>query len=122
MSKTTFAAPRRISRRGFLAGSAALGTAMTLPAGAFAQQEGQLLLWLPGGSDLFCKIHTGLLEGFSTGAGLGTATTVCGLGQDTEFTQALIGAITAGNPPDISISGTARFPLGRRGPSCRSTT
>ena len=72
MSKTTFAAPRRISRRGFLAGSAALGTAMTLPAGAFAQQEGQLLLWLPGGSDLFCKIHTGLLEGFSTGAGLGT--------------------------------------------------
>ncbi|MCZ8335433.1 MAG: substrate-binding domain-containing protein [Rhodobacteraceae bacterium] len=115
MSKTTFAAPRRISRRGFLAGSAALGTAMTLPAGAFAQQEGQLLLWLPGGSDLFCKIHTGLLEGFSTGAGLGTATTVCGLGQDTEFTQALIGAITAGNPPDISMLWDSPVSLGAQG-------
>lgn len=115
MSKTTFAAPRRISRRSFLAGSAALGTAMTLPAGAFAQQEGQLLLWLPGGSDLFCKIHTGLLEGFSTGAGLGTATTVCGLGQDTEFTQALIGAITAGNPPDISMLWDSPVSLGAQG-------
>lgn len=115
MSHTTFAAPRRISRRGFLAGSAALGSAMTLPAGAFAQQEGQLLLWLPGGSDLFCKIHTGLLEGFSSGAGLGAATTVCGLGQDTEFTQALIGAITAGNPPDISMLWDSPVSLGAQG-------
>ena len=101
MTKRTYAAPRGISRRGFLAGSAAFGGAMTLPGATLAQAEGQLLLWLPGGSDLFCQIHTGLLEGFSSAAGLGPATTVCGLGQDTEFTQALIGSITAAGPCDM---------------------
>ena len=115
MSNTNFAVPRHISRRGFLASSAALGTAMVLPSGAFAQAEGQLLLWLPGGSDLFCKIHTGLLEEFSAGASLGAATTVCGLGQDTEFTQSLIGAITAGNPPDISMLWDSPVSLGAQG-------
>jgi multiple sugar transport system substrate-binding protein len=115
MSHKTFAAPGPISRRGFLAGSAAVGAALSLPRGAFAQQEGQLLLWLPGGSDLFCKIHTGLLEGFSASAGLGPATTVCGLGQDTEFTQALIGAITAGSPPDISMLWDSPVSLGAQG-------
>lgn len=115
MSNTTFAVPRHISRRGFLAGSAALGTAMVLPSGAFAQAEGQLLLWLPGGSELFCKIHTGLLEGFSAGASLGAANTVCGLDQDTEFTQSLIGSITAGNPPDISMLWDSPVSLGAQG-------
>ena len=115
MSHTTYAAPRSISRRGFLTSTAAAGAALALPQGAFAQTEGQLLLWLPGGSDLFCKIHTGLLEGFSAGAGLGPATTVCGLGQDTEFTQALIGSITAGAPPDISMLWDSPVSLGRAG-------
>ena len=115
MSHTTYAAPRSISRRGFLATTAAAGAALALPQGAFAQAEGQLLLWLPGGSDLFCKIHTGLLEGFSAGAGLGPATTVCGLGQDTEFTQALIGSITAGAPPDISMLWDSPVSLGAQG-------
>jgi multiple sugar transport system substrate-binding protein len=111
-TKTTSA----VSRRGFLRGSAAAtGALMVLPRGAFAQTEGQLLLWLPGGSDLFCQIHTGLLEGFSAGAGLGPATTVCGLGQDTEFTLALIGSITAGNPPDISMLWDSPVALGSQG-------
>jgi len=88
---------------------------MALPQGALAQAEGQLLLWLPGGSDLFCKIHTGLLDGFSKGANLGPATTVCGLGQDTEFTQALIGSITAGAPPDISMLWDSPVSLGAQG-------
>ena len=115
MSHKTYAAPRTISRRGFLKGTAAAGAVMALPHGALAQAEGQLLLWLPGGSDLFCQIHTGLLDGFSKGAALGPATTVCGLGQDTEFTQALIGSITAGAPPDISMLWDSPVSLGAQG-------
>ena len=115
MSTKTFAAPKSISRRTFLHASAAAGAVMALPGSAFAQTEGQLLIWLPGGSDLFCKIHTGLLDGFSTRANLGPATTVCGLGQDTEFTQALIGSITAGNPPDISMLWDSPVSLGAQG-------
>lgn len=115
MTAKTHARPASLSRRGFLKGSAALGAGLAMPRMALAQQEGQLLLWLPGGSDLFCKIHTGLLEKFSTGAGLGPATTVCGLGQDTEFTQALIGSITAGTPPDISMLWDSPVSLGAQG-------
>ncbi len=115
MSHKTYAAPKTISRRGFLTTSAAAAALLAMPQGAFAQAEGQLLLWLPGGSDLFCKIHTGLLDGFSAGANLGPATTVCGLGQDTEFTQALIGSITAGAPPDISMLWDSPVSLGAQG-------
>lgn len=115
MSTKTYAAPRSISRRSFLHGTAAIGAAFALPGAALAQTEGQLLLWLPGGSDLFCKIHTGLLETFSASANLGPATTICGLGQDTEFTQALIGAITAGSPPDISMLWDSPVSLGAQG-------
>ena len=115
MSQRTYAAPKSVSRRSFLHGSAAASVLMAVPGGAFAQAVGQLLRWLPGGSDLFCKIHTGLLDGFSKGASLGPATTVCGLGQDTEFTQALIGSITAGNPPDISMLWDSPVSLGAQG-------
>lgn len=115
MSPKTFAAPRNLNRRTFLQSTVAAGAALGLPGLARAQAEGQLQLWLPGGSDLFCKIHTGLLEGFSAGAGLGPATTLCGLGQDTEFTQALIGSITAGSPPDISMLWDSPVSLGAQG-------
>ena len=98
MAYPTFAKPGALSRRGFLQGTAASAAAMmALP--AFAQAKGELLLWLPGGSDLFCKIHTGLLAGFAAkNDGLTGSKTVCGLGQNTEFSQALIGSITAGDP------------------------
>ena len=115
MTHKSYASPKSLNRRSFLRGSATAGAMMALPKGAFAQTEGQLLLWLPGGSDLFCQIHTGLLDKFSTGAGLGPATTICGLGQDTEFTLALIGAITAGNPPDISMLWDSPVALGAQG-------
>jgi multiple sugar transport system substrate-binding protein len=115
MSYKTYAAPKSLSRRSFLQSTAAAGAALALPSAALAQTEGQLLIWLPGGSDLFCQIHTGLLEGFSATANLGPATTVCGLGQDTEFTQALIGSITAGSPPDISMLWDSPVSLGAQG-------
>jgi len=115
MPMTTYSRPGRVNRRNFLRGTAAAGALAALPRAARAQTEGQLLLWLPGGSDLFCQIHTGLLDGFSAGAGLGPAQTICGLGQDTEFTQALIGAITGGNPPDISMLWDSPVALGSQG-------
>lgn len=104
-----------LSRRGFLRGTAAAAGALALPRGAFAQAQGELLEWLPGGSELFCKIHTGLLAGFATKDGMASAQTVCGLGQNTEFNQALIGAITAGNPPDISMLWDSPVSLGAQG-------
>lgn len=115
MSNKTCAAPRPMNRRAFLQSTAAVGGAMALPGAALSQAEGQLLLWLPGGSDLFCQIHTCLLDGFSTSANLGPGTTVCGLGQDSEFTQALIGSITAGSPPDISMLWDSPVSLGAQG-------
>jgi len=113
----TYASPKSLSRRSFLRGSAAAtSAAFLLPSLASAQTEGELLLWLPGGSDLFCKIHTGLLDGFSkTAAGITASKTVCGLGQDTEFTQALIGAISSGSPPDISMLWDSPVSLGAQG-------
>lgn len=106
-----------LSRRGFLRGTAAAaGALMAAPQIALAQAEGELLLWLPGGSDLFCKIHTGLLADFAgKTAGLTGSTTVCGLGQDVAFTQALIGSITAGSPPDISMLWDSPVSLGAQG-------
>ncbi|MEI6098884.1 MAG: extracellular solute-binding protein [Alphaproteobacteria bacterium] len=115
MAYPTFAKPSALSRRGFLQGTAASAAAMmALP--AFAQAKGELLLWLPGGSDVFCKVQTGLLADWSAkNGGLGPSTTICGLGQDTAYSQALIGAITAGASPDIALLWDAPVSLGTQG-------
>jgi len=115
MAYPTFAKPGVLSRRGFLQGTAASAAAvMALP--AFAQAKGELLLWLPGGSDVFCKVQTGLLADWSAkNGGLGPSTTICGLGQDTAYNQALIGAITAGTPPDLALLWDAPVSLGTQG-------
>lgn len=117
MAYPTFAKPETLNRRSFLLGTAATATAtMTLPGAAFAQAKGQLLLWLPGGSDLFCKVQTGMLTDWTAKhKDLASAETVCGLGQDTAFNQALIGAITGGNPPDMSLLWDAPVSLGTQG-------
>ena len=117
MAYSSFAKTGALSRRGFLQGTAASAAAMmALPGGAFAQAKGELLLWLPGGSDLFCKVQTGLLADWAAkNDGLTASTTVCGLGQDTEYSQALIGAITAGAPPDIAVLWDAPVSLGTQG-------
>ena len=106
-----------LSRRGFLQGTAASAAAMmALPGGAFAQVKGELLLWLPGGSDLFCKVQTGLLADWvAKNDGLTASSTVCGLGQDTAYNQALIGAITGGTPPDLALIWDAPVSLGTQG-------
>ncbi len=115
MAYPVFAKPKALDRRGFLKGTAASAAAMiALP--AFAQTKGELLLWLPGGSDLFCNIHTGLLTDWAAkNNGLTASETVCGLGQDTAFNQALIGAITGGTPPDMSLLWDAPVSLGTQG-------
>ena len=102
------------SRRALLIGGGAAFAATTLPRSVFAQSGGELSLWTPGGSDTFCKIHTGLIEGFEQARG-GTAVVQCGLGQATEYTQQLIGAIAAGSPPDISMLWDSPVLLGSQG-------
>jgi multiple sugar transport system substrate-binding protein len=117
MAFLTSATPTALSRRRFLQGTAATaGALLALPGSGFAQAKGELLEWLPGGSDLFCKIHTRLLAGFAAkNDGLTGSKTVCGLGQNTEFSQALIGSITAGDPPDISMLWDSPVSLGAQG-------
>jgi ABC-type glycerol-3-phosphate transport system substrate-binding protein len=102
-----------LNRRAFL-GSTAAAVALT-PRFATAQGA-ELKLWTPGGSDLFCQIHTGLIQGFASRTdGLGGAAVQCGLGQDTEFTQALIASIASGSPPDISMLWDSPVALGAQG-------
>lgn len=95
--------PGGLSRRSFLAsGVAASALLAANPRSAFA--AGDMSLWTPGGSDVFCQIHTGLIQGFAAQRDdLTGAVVQCGLGQATEFTQALIGSIAGGVPPDISM-------------------
>ncbi len=108
--------PHGVSRRNFMRGSAALGAFGLLPRGVAAQSAGELTLWTPGGSDLFCQIHTGLLQGFAERAAeLSGGAVQCGLGQSTEYTQSLIGAITSGSPPDISLLWESPISLATQG-------
>lgn len=101
------------TRRSLLRGGAALTAASFLPRLALAEGQ-QLTMWTPGGSPLFCTIHTDLLNGFLATSG-DAATVQCGLGQDTEFTQALIGSIASGMPPDVSIIWDSPVLLGSQG-------
>lgn len=105
--------PMTLNRRAFLGTSAA---AFALTPRFAAAQGAELKMWTPGGSDLFCQIHTGLIQGFASRTdGLGGAAVQCGLGQDTEFTQALIASIASGSPPDISMLWDSPVALGAQG-------
>ena len=116
MALSTYAAPKGVSRRGFLRGTAAVATgAMMLPGGAFAGSQDALLVWLPGGSDVFCKLHTELLNGYATKNGRAESKLMCGLGQDTEYSQAMIAAIAAGSPPDVALTWDSPVSLGSQG-------
>ena len=115
MALSTYAAPKGVSRRGFLRGTAAATGAMLLPGGAFAGSKDGLLVWLPGGSDVFCKLHTELMNSYGARNGLGESKLMCGLGQDTEYSQAMIAAIAAGSPPDVALTWDSPVSLGSQG-------
>jgi ABC-type glycerol-3-phosphate transport system substrate-binding protein len=102
-----------LNRRAFLASTAA---AAALTPRFAAAQGAELQMWTPGGSELFCNIHTGLIQGFASRTeGLSGAAVQCGLGQDTEFTQALIASIASSSPPDISMLWDSPVALGSQG-------
>ena len=104
------------SRRGFLAGSAAALGLTGLPGGLWAQQAGSLTMWTPGGSTLFCDIHTKILNDFTaTRSDLGPASISCGFGDGADYTQRLFGAIAAGQVPDISMLWDSPVSLGVQG-------
>jgi len=115
MALSTYAAPKGVSRRGFLRGTAAATGAMMLPHGAFAQSKDGLLVWLPGGSDVFCNLHTELMNGYAAKNGRGESELMCGLGQDTAYSQAMIAAIAAGSPPDVALTWDTPVSLGSQG-------
>lgn len=108
------ARPLTLGRRSLLKGGAATGLLLGTGGFARAQAASDLSLWLPGGSDLFCQIHTGLLQGFAARGGAG-AEVLCGLGQATEFNQGLVGAISAGSPPDVTMLWDSPVLLGVQG-------
>jgi ABC-type glycerol-3-phosphate transport system substrate-binding protein len=114
MTQRPFARPAGIGRRGFLATAAATGGLALLPRGARAQ-SGELTMWTPGGSPIFCEMQDRLLQTWSAGNGVATATLQCGLGNADEYAQVLVGAIAGGNAPDLSILWDSPIALGARG-------
>jgi multiple sugar transport system substrate-binding protein len=103
-----------IDRRTLLKAAAALGASTAFGGNNAFAQGGELSLWTPGGSPLFCDIQTGLLGKWSGPKGITPAIT-CGQGQNTEYTQSLMGAVAAGNPPSISMLWESPIALGSQG-------
>lgn len=105
-----------LRRRSFLAGSAALAGVAALPGRAFAQGTDRLTMWTPGGSTLFCEIHTKILADFAaTRDSLAGADISCGFGSGDDYTQRLFGAIAARNVPDVSMLWESPVSLGVQG-------
>lgn len=104
------------SRRGFLAGSAAAMGIGALPRTLSAQAAGTLTMWTPGGSTLFCDIHTKILNDFAATRGDLTGVSIsCGFGDGADYTQRLFGAIAARAVPDISMLWDSPVSLGVQG-------
>lgn len=105
-----------IDRRSFLLASAAFAGAALSAGPLAAQEKPQLVMWTPGGSEGFCRIHDELLQAFaSVSDDVAGAELTCGLGADAEFTQALLAAIASGNPPDFTLLWDTPVALGAQG-------
>lgn len=103
----------RIDRRGFLkGGTAAVALAAT---GNRAWAAAQLSVWTPGGSPSFCEVQTKIVQDFIAKAGGGEGAVQCGMGAASEFAQALLAAITGGNPPDVALLWDSPIALGSQG-------
>jgi multiple sugar transport system substrate-binding protein len=114
MLHKTYATPKGVNRRSFLRGSAALGAIAAIPRAAFAQ-GGTLTMWTPGGSPIFCDMQDQLIRNWGTANGGLEVDFQCGLGSSTEYTQTLIGSISGGTAPDISIFWDTPIALGVQG-------
>jgi len=87
-----------------------------LPRGAMAQGSDTITMWTPGGSNLFCDIHTKILNDFTaTRAALAGADMSCGFGDGGDYTQRLFGAIAARQVPDVSMLWDSPVSLGAQG-------
>jgi ABC-type glycerol-3-phosphate transport system substrate-binding protein len=119
MKQSLASSARPLSRRRFLQSSAlaagALGAAGALPRSALAQ-TGQLRLWTPGGSPVMCQFLTELLAIFAERqGGLDVSGFQCGVGEGFEFSQVLVAAIAARNPPDTTMLWDSPVSLGLQG-------
>lgn len=105
-----------LKRRTFLSGSVALAATTSFPARLAAQGTDRLTMWTPGGSNLFCDIHTKLINDFvASRASLSGADLTCGFGDGGDYTQRLFGAIAAGQVPDVSMLWSSPVSLGVQG-------
>lgn len=103
------------TRREVLLGGSALATLGLASPQSYAQSGGSLAVWAPGGSPEFCDLQTKLIGNYITANGLGGGDFKCGIGADTEFTQALLASIAAGNPPDVAMIWETPIALGLQG-------
>ena len=105
------------SRRQLLSAAAVGAGVVMLPGcGLLTRPRRGLLVWLPGGSAVFCKTQAQLLAHHAaSSAVLDGSELVCGIGLDTEYTQSLVASVMARDPPDISLLWDSPVSLGAQG-------
>lgn len=109
----------RMNRRRFL-GTAATGTAAFGIVGAgfgtraFAQGA-PLTMWVPGGSEVVCQLQREIAADFAAAQSAAVVEDVSCIGNAAEFVQSFLAAVTAGNPPSLSIVWETPVALGAQG-------
>jgi multiple sugar transport system substrate-binding protein len=102
-----------LSRRGFL-GATVIGGAFG-GSRLWAQAPVPLTFWVPGGSDVVCRLQNDLAADFAAMQTAAVVDTVSCIGNVEDFIQSFLAAIAAGNPPSASIVWETPVALGARG-------
>ena len=79
-----------------------------------AQDAATVTFWTPGGSPTYCEVHTEIAADYKAVNPNVTVNFQCGTDPDA-FTERLLGAIAAGNPPDATVYWDTPVSLGVRG-------
>ena len=74
----------------------------------------RVTFWTPGGSPTYCEVHTEIAADYKAVNPNVTVNFQCGTDPDA-FTERLLGAIAAGNPPDATVYWDTPVSLGVRG-------
>ena len=94
-----------------VAGGPRLAGALAAPA---RQDAATITFWTPGGSPTYCEVHTEIAADYKAVNPNVTVNFQCGTDSDA-FTERLLGAIAAGNPPDATVYWDTPVSLGVRG-------
>lgn len=108
------------SRRMFLRRSAA-GVAGAAMGGlgfgtrGWAQSPASLTMWMPGGSQVACDLQADIAADFAAAQSEAVIENVNCIGTASEFVQSFFAAVTAGNPPSLSVVWETPVALGAQG-------